>query len=95
MASNWLTTAPRTGAPGLEPTDRERLEGRGSGPQDALLALTVELKKLKPQAERAARVDRCALAGLGCKQRTRQAIQGLGLDPQVLRYPRPATEAEL
>ena len=26
--------------------NRERLEGRGSGPQDALLALTVELKKL-------------------------------------------------
>jgi hypothetical protein len=27
--------------------DRERLEGRGSGPEDALLALTVELKKLR------------------------------------------------
>ena len=25
--------------------DRERLEGRGSGPHDALLALTVELKE--------------------------------------------------
>lgn len=26
--------------------DKERLEGRGSGPGDALVALTVELKKL-------------------------------------------------
>ena len=27
--------------------DRERLEGRGKGPGDALLALTVELRNLK------------------------------------------------
>lgn len=26
--------------------DRERLEGRGSGPHDALMALTVQLKEL-------------------------------------------------
>ena len=36
------STAPMSGAPGREVRDKERLEGRGSGPQDALLELTVK-----------------------------------------------------